>query len=965
MVLATLLGVFGPRLEQVITDHSTPFLPSDAPMQRGLRTMDQAFGTGQARSFVFVVLEHSRGLTAADEVFYNQLTQRLHAAGSRAVEVQEYASHPQERQALRSADGQATYIPVGLRDELGTAQAIEDVHWLRTTVQATKPPPGLNTHVTGDAAMVADLNDALLASLAQSTLLAFAAIVLILLLIYRRVATVLIPLITIGVGVLCARGVVALAGTHGMPVSTYTDAFLMAVALGAGTDYSVFVISRYQEHLATGLTPTAAAGQAISRLRAVLTASAGTIIIASCAMVLAQLALFHATGPAIALAAGISALVGGTLTPALLALFGHRAAAPARQSAHGWWTRAGTVVARRPARTLAVGVLSLSALAAAFPTLRVSLDESAMQPASTDSNQGYTALNAHFPRNELLPDYLLLVADHDLRNPRDLAVLDQVTRTVARTPGVTAVRSVTQPLGTALPQASLAGQLGDIGNQLTHTGHDLAEQQPGLTRLSGGTDSLARGADALAGGSQQATQAVDLFLNGLHAEQQGLDTAAGHTMRAADGSSQLASGAHVLAAALTTAHDQTAQAISGLGQIDQALAGDTVCTADPICHQSRDALDVIYRAQHDQLLPGLQQAAHGAQTLADGNTTLGNGLRQLHDGLLQAHQGLGRLADGEQTFQSRLGQLAGGASQLADGTAQLAPHLDQLIAATGDLGHGLDQAGTHLHDAGESTGSAGTAGVFLPNRAIDDPRFALARDQYLSPDGHIARMLVLGNSPPLQPAGLQRLHQAVDTTSLAVRGTPLDNVRIMSTGAAAFGDDLSNAVNADSALVVPIVLLAVLLILVITLRALIAPLYLLASVVLSYAATMGITTLVWQDALHQPIEWSVPIMSFVLLVAVGADYNILLASRIREQGHTGRAEIARAVAATGAVITSAGLIFASSFVAFIPAPLIGLAENGFTIATGLLLDTFVVRTLLVPSAAALLGRWNWWPGHHT
>jgi putative drug exporter of the RND superfamily len=117
------------------------------------------------------------------------------------------------------------------------------------------------------------------------------------------------------------------------------------------------------------------------------------------------------------------------------------------------------------------------------------------------------------------------------------------------------------------------------------------------------------------------------------------------------------------------------------------------------------------------------------------------------------------------------------------------------------------------------------------------------------------------------------------------------------------------------------------------------------------------------DLLHRPLDFTTPLLAFVILVAVGADYNILLMSRVREESQFAtRAGVARAVGATGRVITSAGLISAGTFMAMMTSPVVGLQETGFAVTAGLLLDTFVVRSLLVPSVAALLGRANWWPG---
>ena len=132
--------------------------------------------------------------------------------------------------------------------------------------------------------------------------------------------------------------------------------------------------------------------------------------------------------------------------------------------------------------------------------------------------------------------------------------------------------------------------------------------------------------------------------------------------------------------------------------------------------------------------------------------------------------------------------------------------------------------------------------------------------------------------------------------------------------------------------------------------------------VLSYLAAVGLGVLVWQVWLDKPLDWTVPGIAFVLLVAVGADYNLLLMKRVREEAPDGAPEgIARAVAATGRVITAAGLIFAASMFAMMSGSVLTLAQVGFTIGMGLLLDTYLIRTLVVPAIATLLGERIWWP----
>jgi len=288
--------------------------------------------------------------------------------------------------------------------------------------------------------------------------------------------------------------------------------------------------------------------------------------------------------------------------------------------------------------------------------------------------------------------------------------------------------------------------------------------------------------------------------------------------------------------------------------------------------------------------------------------------------------------------------------------------LDRLITVTGQLGRGLGTAASYLHNVNRHADTPDAGGFYLPARAFHDPRFALARQLFISPDGRTTRLQILTAADPLSDAGMHQFAAVGDTARTALRHTPLADATIMSTGAAGLGTDLRGYLASDAPLVMAAVLLAVFLVLALTLRALVAPLYLLASVVLSYAAAMGLTTLVFQHGLGRGIDFTVPVIDFVILVAVGADYNIFLMSRLRENASSiTPAGVAQAVTATGAVITAAGLIFATSFLALIGSPVIGLAENGFTIAAGLLLDTFIVRTLLVPSTAVLVGDRNWWP----
>ena len=183
-------------------------------------------------------------------------------------------------------------------------------------------------------------------------------------------------------------------------------------------------------------------------------------------------------------------------------------------------------------------------------------------------------------------------------------------------------------------------------------------------------------------------------------------------------------------------------------------------------------------------------------------------------------------------------------------------------------------------------------------------------------------------------------------------------------GVTAENYDTTETLRSDARLIVPLILVLILLILAVLLRAVVAPLYLVATVVLSYAFALGASTLIFTELMNQPdTDPSIPTFAFIFLVSLGIDYNIFLISRIREEaGHQETKEaVITGLERTGGVITSAGLILAGTFCALMSLPLEALFQLGFTVAFGLLVDTFVVRTVLVPSIAFQLGERNWWP----
>jgi putative drug exporter of the RND superfamily len=236
---------------------------------------------------------------------------------------------------------------------------------------------------------------------------------------------------------------------------------------------------------------------------------------------------------------------------------------------------------------------------------------------------------------------------------------------------------------------------------------------------------------------------------------------------------------------------------------------------------------------------------------------------------------------------------------------------------------------------------------------------------YISADGRTVQYLTTleaGSSTSTAAANAMPSVRAAVTSVATSIGATASGVDGNAAGAA----DVGALSGHDLGMIIPIVMLVLGLLLAIVLRSLIAPLYLVASVALSYLASLGLCVLVFvviggQDG----INFVLPFFMFVFIMALGQDYNILVMTRIREEAHHApiRVAVRRAVEATGTTVTSAGLILAGTFAVLTASGTTQVQQIGLGLAAGILLDTFFVRTLLVPSVAVLLGRWNWWPSH--
>jgi RND superfamily putative drug exporter len=227
--------------------------------------------------------------------------------------------------------------------------------------------------------------------------------------------------------------------------------------------------------------------------------------------------------------------------------------------------------------------------------------------------------------------------------------------------------------------------------------------------------------------------------------------------------------------------------------------------------------------------------------------------------------------------------------------------------------------------------------------------------------GRVTEVDVQLSANPLSSAAFRTVREV---EAVARTRAPTGTTALVGGDSAAY-QDVSSVLSHDMTVIFPLAGVAILLILLLMLRALLAPLYLMATVIAGFAASIGATVLVFQGILGHPgINFEVPIIVYLFVASIGTDYNILTISRLREQmqrGATSRDAAHNAVRRAGPAVAAAGLVLATSFALLMISPL--LADIGFAVAVGVLISAFINAFLLVPALTVMAGRAAWWPSH--
>ena len=496
------------------------------------------------------------------------------------------------------------------------------------------------------------------------------------------------------------------------------------------------------------------------------------------------------------------------------------------------------------------------------------------------------------------PELLLVETDHDVRNPADMLVIDRIAKNIFHIPGIGRVQSITRPLGTPIE----------------HTSIPFIISMQGTTQMMNMSYMQDRMRDMLTmGDDMQVTIDTMTRMYALTKQLTGV-------------THEMVLKTRQMVADTNEIRNNLANFDDFFRPIRNYLYWEPHCFDIPVCWSLRSAFDAL------------------------------DGMDALSDDLEAMMKDMDRM----DVLMPKLAELM--PPMIATMTS-----MKQMMLTMQSSMNGLQDQMQAMMDDATAMGQAFDASknddsFYLPPEVFDNPEFKRGLKMFVSPDGKAVRFIISHEGDPATPEGISHIDKIKNAAFEAIKGSPLEGSRVYLGGTASVYKDLQEGADYDLMIAGIAALCLIFIIMLVITRSVVASAVIVGTVVLSLGASFGLSVLLWQHILGQPLHWMVIAMAVIILLAVGSDYNLLLVARFKEEIHAGlNTGIIRSMAGSGSVVTSAGLVFAFTMGSMAISPLRVGGQVGTTIALGLLFDTLVVRSFMTPSIAALMGKWFWWP----
>jgi RND superfamily putative drug exporter len=900
IALIVVLTLTVPQLEVVGEMRSVSMSPKEAPSVAAMMRIGKDFEEFDSDSSAMIVLEGDKPLGADSHKFYDDMVAKLRTDKTHVQHIQDFWGDPLTSAGAQSEDGKAAYVQVYLAGNMGEALGNESVTAVQKLVEGMTPPQGVKVYVTGGPALQADQENAGNSSIRIIEAVTIIVIVTMLLFFYRSIVTVLLVLTMLILGLSVTRGVVAFLGYYNLiGLSTFATQLLVTLAIAATTDYAIFLIGRYQEARTVGEDRETAFYTMFRGTAHVVLGSGMTIAGATFCLSFTRLPYFQTLGIPLAVGMVVAVLVALTLGPAIITVASRFGfLEPKRAMRIRFWRRLGAAVVRWPGWILTMTIFLALIGLLTLPGYEPSYNDRKYLPADLPANQGFAAAERHFPVSRMNPEMLLVETDHDLRNSADFLVIERIAKAVTKVPGIGRVQAITRPEGKPLKFSTIPAQMSMSGT-FQEMNRDYMNNVMALMKVQ-------------ANDMQTTVDTMDRMI--VLMEEMSATT---HSM---------VGKSNQMAVDVAELRDHIADFDDFFRPVRNYLYWEPHCFNIPVCWSLRSTFDAL----------------DGVDTMTDDFQSLLPDLNRL-DALMP--QMIATMPPTIETMKSARDMML--SMQSSQSSMQDQQH---------EMGQNQSAMGDAFND------SHNDDSFYLPPEIFENKDFKRGMDNFISPDGHAVRFIISHEEDPLSADGIERIDAIKAAAFEAIKGTPLEGSRVFLGGTASTFKDMRDGNAYDLMIAGVAALTLIFIIMLIITRSVVAAGVIVGTVVLSLGASFGLSVLFWQHLIGLDLEFMVMAMAVIILLAVGADYNLLLVARMKEEIPAGiNTGIIRAMGGSGSVVTAAGMVFAFTMMSMSVSAMVVVAQMGTTIGMGLLFDTLVIRAFMTPSIAALLGRWFWWP----
>ncbi len=468
LAAAAALFIISPSFSDVAVTDESQFLPQDTQSSEAVLLLQEKFpGVADTSTGSGIIVIHNPDGLTGDDMAEAQIIRDWLVSDSGPQEIGEVISIFDSdllRQKLVSSDQTTMMMQVSISASALSDEAKAAVSRIRQYLEVNHP--NIQVYFTGETGLTQDLFESIQQTISKSTIVTIILVLLILLIIYRSPVAALLPLLAIGCSFLVTMGILGFMGQAGVKFFTLAEAYIVVIIFGIGTDYCLFIVSRFREELKKS-DPKTALNLAMRNIGPVIAASALTVIVAFLCLGLSRFGMNKTSGYALALGIGVTLLAGLTLIPALMSLFGKYLFWPAwtsRARAGGRlsWAKIGEWVVKRPLLIALPIIVILVIPYVAFSGFTQTNDIISQMPGDTQSVQGYHLIEKHFPGGELSPVYLLIeYPEKNIISQDSLKSLKEIVRSIQSVPGVSRVDYYAAPESKLLETAAQIRLLGD------------------------------------------------------------------------------------------------------------------------------------------------------------------------------------------------------------------------------------------------------------------------------------------------------------------------------------------------------------------------------------------------------------------------------------------------------------------------------------------------------------------------